>query len=287
MGVTSNKEGFVLIAVIWLAGLLASVGTSLAVKVRVDTLAAANVIHNSQAELFADGMARLIAFRLAGDAQLQKDGSPSTCQWNKETRVEYLVQDQAGLIDLNTNDIRLFEILFEKLGLPSNQAQSLSAALQDFRDVDDVGSDSRPEPEQYAKRMFGPKNGPFQAIEELHQLPGMTEQLYRSVLPFVTVHSAQPGLDPTTTPAALRKLFGEFSPGTFNAELKDRAAPPQRKIFGVDVRVTTDSGGRYRRRALVNLLRQPDQPLAILEWQNGFGWEDVKRPGDSATACFN
>ncbi len=283
----TKKDGFVLIAVIWLAGLIAAAATGLALKVRVDTLATANVIHNSQAELIADGVAKLVALRLAGEQPLRANGSPSLCRWSTAATVDIRVQDQAGLIDLNTTDAAFFEGVFKKLGAATEFAHSLSSALQDFRDLDSLNTEGLAEPQTYPGQRFGPKNAPFQAIEELAQLPDMTDQLYRAILPVVTVHAAQPGVDQFTAPDILRKMFGEITPGEFTGELKDRSGPPQGKIFGLDIRVKTNSGGRYRRYAIVSMVRQPERPFAIMAWQNRLDWNEEPPQDTSIPPCFN
>jgi general secretion pathway protein K len=289
-----RQKGFILVAVIWLAGMVAAMAAGFAIKVRIETLSAANLSANTQAELIADGMARLTAWRLATGtyAVTQKGslrGETWTCSWKPGVTVEVRVQDQAGLADLNTMPPEFFVEFFKKLGATQAQAENWSKALADFRDADDLGQDGAPEPRLYPDRDFGPKNASFQAIEELDQLPDMVDRIYRDALGFVTVYAGQPGIDPTTASPAMRKLFGQAESGDFNGLLVNYQGAPQGRAFGIDVRVTMDKSqvmARYRRKTVAVVLQQPEQPYVLLEWQRGGAWPVVPTP-PAAQPCFN
>jgi general secretion pathway protein K len=265
---TTSKQGFALIAVIWLAGMIATIGAVFAVKVRVDVLTARAMTTTQQLSGVADGLARLTAWQLATETDKAVLGNLSrVCALSGGARAQLIVQDQAGLIDLNTMPRSIFSDLFKGLGATPDQSSNMASALEDFRDADKLSAIGGNEPERYDGRAFGPKNAPFQAIEELEQVPGMTESLYRKSLPFVTVYSAQYGIDPVTAPASLRQLFGETQVNTFTGPLAAYTGPAQGKTFAVDVTVAAPHGNSFHRRAIVVILRQPDKPFAILEWQ--------------------
>jgi general secretion pathway protein K len=83
------------------------------------------------------------------------------------------------------------------------EANGLSRAITEFREQPtnpmEVGS-SAP---AYTDRPFGPKRMPFQTALELDQVAGVEPALSRLLLPFVTVHSRSPGVDPSLSPPAL------------------------------------------------------------------------------------
>lgn len=271
---SSRQSGFIIVAVIWLAGLIAALAANFAIKVRIDALSSAHALRNAQVEAIADGMARLTAWRLAaGTYKATLNGNATFCAWRTGVTVEIRVQDQAGLIDLNALPPQFFELFFKRLGAGPAAAESLARAMIDFRDADNDSQSGGSEPSLYSGFDFGPKNAPFQAIEELDQLPGMTDLVYRAVLPFVTVFAAQPGIDPTTMPEALRRLFDQPPAGPLTGELASYNGAPQGKTLGIDVRVTAANGARFGRQAMAVILRQPDKPFSFLEWQRGGDWE--------------
>ncbi len=256
------------------------------IKVRVDALTTANVNQNALSEQIADGMARLTAWKLStATSGLQKNGTVKRCAWDDSVVVDVAVQDQSGLADLNTMPPAFFEEFFRKLGAPDARAREISSAMMDYRDADSDSGTGTAEPVTYPGRNFGPKNAPFQAIEEIDQLPGMDEALYRKALPFITVQSSQPGIDPLSAPKELRMLFNESAEAAFTGLLAPYQGSSQGKTFGIDVRVTGKNGSRFRRTATAVVLQQPDKPFVFLEWQRGDEWTD----GSATTTapCIN
>ncbi len=280
----SNTSGFALIAVIWLAGMIAALATGFAVKVKLDTILARNLMQLTEAQYIADGLTRLTAWRLARDAAVNVDGTAFTCRYRSGVLARVSVQDQSGLIDLNSMPGEFFAEFFKRLGAPEGDAAKLAKALEDFRDSDDKAEDGLPEPAVYPKYNFGPKNAPFQAIEEIDQLPGMTDALYRSSLPYLTVFSNQAGIAPESAPAFLRSLFAETSRGEFKNALKNFNMPALRKAFAITVDVKMEDGAAFERRAISVSLQQPDRPFVFLEWQQGLSAsQDYQSP---TIACF-
>lgn len=275
-----------LVAALWLAGLIAAMASGFMIKVRIDALTASNVSQNALSEQIADGMVRLTAWKLAtAPAGLLKDGTLTRCAWNSDVQVDIVVQDQSGLVDLNAMPPIFFEEFFKTLGASAGQAKEISLAMIDYRDVDGETANGTAEPANYPGRDFGPKNGPFQAIEEIDQLPGMDDIMYRKVLPLVTVQSSQPGIDPLTAPRELRILFNESTESAFTGLLARYQGAPQGKTFGIDVRITNNKGSRFRRKAIAAILRQPETPFVFLEWQRGDEWP--QEPSAGLAPCIN
>jgi general secretion pathway protein K len=75
--------------------------------------------------------------------------------------------------------------LFETLGLGHEKAQSLADAIVDFRDPDNLIRLQGAEKSQYqaAGLAWGPKNGPFEDVEEVQQVFGMTHAIYDREVP--------------------------------------------------------------------------------------------------------
>ena len=283
-----TDSGFVLISVIWIAGLLAVITTAFTLSVRSHILAGGNVISGERAEHIADGMARLAAYRLATEPAAGQDasvnGAPHTCAWSEDARLSVAVQDQGGLVDLNTASPQLVSGLLTGLGMPRDQAAPLLHAIRDYRDPDSQGADGGTEPLTYDGKPFGPKNAPFSAIEELDQIPGLDDESFHKLLRLVTVQSQQPGIELATAPDELLHALG------IDRSLEEAlqySSPSPRRVFAIDVAVELKDRSRFVRHALVSLLRQPDRPFAILAWQQR-PWIDggVTEQG-ALPPCFN
>ena len=104
-----GQHGFALIAAIWMAGLIAAIAAGFAIAVRLNLLASAADMHGRQLERVADGLTRLAAFRLAAEPALvqAQDGKPAGCTWSDRLVAEVIIQDQAGLVDLNGAPLEL------------------------------------------------------------------------------------------------------------------------------------------------------------------------------------
>lgn len=278
-----SERGFALIFVLWVTALIAMVAAGLVTKVRTSALVSSNMDRSSRAEAVADGITRLLALRLSEGRNLSRDGTPGVCDYDG-TRVEYAVQDQAGLIDINTAPDFLLAELFARLGRDANSARRLAEDIFDFRDADQTARRGGSEPQRYGGAGFGPKNAPFEAVEELDQVPGMVALQQDSLADLVTVNSFEAGIDPDAAPAALRTLFEQPPSGEFNGMLAAFVSRSQKRAFGLDVRVTMDDGGRFRRRSLAYMTRDPEQPFRFLEWQRGRDWTESRQ--QAIASCF-
>jgi general secretion pathway protein K len=280
---TLGQKGYALVFVLWVSALIAVVAAGLVTRVRTNALVASNIDNGAKAEAIADGVVRLLALRLSEGRQFQRNGVPDSCDY-EGTRVEFAIQDQAGLIDLNTAPAFLLTELFARQGVSAAASRQLTDAIFDFRDPDQLAQDEGRETARYEGRTFGPKNAPFETVEELDQIPGIGEELYRRLIDLVTVNSFEAGIDPDAAPPELRRLFEQAPNGDFFGMLTGFSSRSRKQAFGIDVRVTFSSGGRFRRRAVVYLTGQIAHPFSFLEWQRGTDWKDSA--GKPAESCF-
>jgi general secretion pathway protein K len=271
---TRGQKGYALVFVLWVSALIAVVAAGLVTRVRTNALVVSNVDRSLKAGAIADGVTRLLALRLSEGREFQRDGTVNACDY-EGAQVEYSVQDQAGLVDLNTAPAFLLTEFFARLGENPEASRQLANEIIDFRDVDQISQDGGPEPVRYDGRTFGPKNAPFETNEELDQIPGIEGQRYRDVIEFVTVNSFEAGIDPDAAPQELRRLFEQEPTGDFIGMLSEFSSRSARRAYGLDVRATLANGGRFRRKAVVYMTGQPARPFSILEWRRGSDWTET------------
>ena len=280
-----DAQGFVLVAVIWMAGLLAVMATAFALTARSHSLVVRNVVWNSKAEYVADAVVRLKVFDLAtlgigNGAKL--NGETTFCQWAPDVVAGFRIQDQAGLVDLNLASPELLAAVFGALSVSSEGVRPLMNMMQDYRDPDTQGTDGGTEPSNYPTKKHGPKNAPFIMAEELGQLPLFDDALLNKALPLFTVYSQQPGFDPKFAPEQLLKLLAASG-----ASLDHFTAASPSKIFAIDALVKSKQGATFYRQAIIALILQPDRPFAILEWKHGQDAGDWVFPAVAQSSCFN
>ena len=253
-----------LLPVLLIAGLLAAIAMAFTINVRTEILSRANSVHNARAERVADGLTRLAAWRLASGASQDAAGRRGVamhCRWSEDVSASIAIQDQGGLVDLNAGPHELFVKLFDGVGVKPGRSTEIADALVDFRDAGSIANGGGEEPAAYPGQSFGPKNAPFQVVEELDQLPGLDQASYRKLLPYLTVHSLQPAPQPALAPQGLRQLL------SFPVDGQEQ--PPPGKNYGIDVIVSLKNGAIFRRKSLVTILRQPGRPYAIMAWTRG------------------
>lgn len=266
MPLRNAQEGFALVSAVLLAGIIAALVAAFIMTVRINTKAAANAQAVAALKQAADGVTRLTALALAErlarpDAQaFSAAGVPYRCRLDSETTAEIAIQDQAGLIDLNAASPALLEAALS--GIVADPAAA-AAAILDFRDADDEPFRGGAEAEAYrlAAKPYGPKNGPFQSIAELDQVPGLEGEPAAALRSFVTVYAFHDGLDTAVAPARLTaRLKG-------NTVIAPTHSP--RQFFAIDAVVSSAAGGRFHRRAVIAVTREPDRPFQFVEWTSG------------------
>jgi general secretion pathway protein K len=280
----SASRGFALVVVIWISGFLAVFAISVTVSVRSHALFVRNTTSEVLAKGIADGLVQLAALRIAyADGAPAQDGRWRICDWPGEAVAWVAVQDHSGLVDLNTASSRLMTALLEGLGLTQVQAADMAAAMRDFRDADHVSDLGQDEPLTYPGRDFGPKNAPFEAVEELDQLPRMTPALFATLRNLTTVFTRQTGFDFETAPEALLDAL-QFS-RTSVAGLSF-ASPRSSRVSSITVAVQTKDRTRFVRRAMIERTDQPQRPFVVLAWDGGV-WPLFTGQDTASTPCIS
>ena len=279
-----GNEGFILVSVIWIAGLIAIVASNFAVAVSLHVRGEANLAGSMEAEFAADGLVRLIAFRLASASAAQSrqgaptDGELVRCSLDGGRSATVAVQDQGGLLDLNRASLQALAALIGKATRSGSDPLSLAEAIADFRDSDDVrlGVTKGGPEEGLVAGGPGMKNAPFQSVDEIEQvIPADMADLH-ALKRLFTVYSHEDGIDLSAAPAELRSMIDG---GGDKLSAAIPIAPSQHKSFAIDAEVAATDGSRFRRSAIVSILREPQRPFAVLEWRQASGFA-----ADQATA---
>jgi general secretion pathway protein K len=263
-----RDEGIALIVVLWMLVLLSIIAAVLSLELHSSTGIARNMAENAAARVAADaGIQRAIldlgASTGATDARrFRTDGTVYAWRFSNGT-VQISVRDEASKIDLNTAPEALFAALFASVGVDRGKALSLADAIADFRDTDNLRHPSGAEEAEYrdAGLAWGPKNAPFQTVEELQQVLGVTPEIYQRVAPDLSVYSVTATL-PATADERLTRLLRQAG---FNAS---PLATSPKAIFSIRAEAKTANGGLFVREAVV----QPDQAQTvpwILSWRQG------------------
>ncbi|HPA01681.1 MAG TPA: type II secretion system protein GspK [Chiayiivirga sp.] len=193
--VTPRQRGVAFVVVLWLMALLTILLGAFALLTRTEGMQARWLYDTTAARYAAEaGIHQAALFLSVPDPQLRwiPDGREYQTGFD-EAQTRLRITDESGLIDLNTADISMLTELFRSSGVEEDQAAALAAAVQDWRDADDLVSPNGAEDAEYEAEGYawGSKDAPFDMVSELRQVLGMTPELMQRIEPAVTVYGGQ------------------------------------------------------------------------------------------------
>jgi general secretion pathway protein K len=200
-----HQHGIALVLVLWATTLLTVIAASFAFSMRTDTLLAQNLAAAARAQAVADaGVQRALyeIFKPISDLQRWKgDGMPH--QWEfGGAKLSIILLDVSGKIDLNSASDELLKGLLKSVGQTDEESNVLLDAIADWRDSDDLPRPKGAEVAEYkaAGLKYRPADAPFETVNELQRVLGMTPDLYASLADALTVDSHQAGINAAIAP---------------------------------------------------------------------------------------
>ena len=208
-----NTRGFALLTALWLLVALSAASLALALTARTRRLAAANYAEGIRAR--AAAQAGVEHVRALLEDRVLAEGY-SGAWWGLDSLVDTLVIGDARVtmtvrdvgLALNLNRAEESELrrLFAALRVDAGEADRLAQAIADWRDADDLHRPRGAEQADYlaAGAPTLPRNGPFQRVEELRAVRGITPRLFDEIRRYLTVRgSAQVNLNLASRPVLL------------------------------------------------------------------------------------
>ncbi len=218
-----RRRGVALVTVLWVLALLALIAASFATNTRTEINLARNQVESAKAEALAEAgvYQAIIGLMAEGGAEPWRvDGS--VYAWRFATgEIRVAIRDEGGKIDLNTGRDDLLRSLFRAIGLNLQDSDALADAILDFRDADSLRHVGGAEDSDYeaAGLEYDAKDAPFEILEELQQVYGMSREIYEQVAPSFTVYARKPAPDERV---ASRLVLRAMSGGTLEGEDEDR-----------------------------------------------------------------
>ncbi len=231
-----DRRGFALVVVLWIFIVLFALGAEFAQGMRQDATATVNFADETQSYYLATAAANLTFYRALLAHQDATLGAPKSelgegveplvqpdGEWHQVdvwgAPVWVRVSDEGGKIPINWVDDAVLIAVLNNLGVSSEEASAIADAILDWRDRDDEHRLNGAETDYYSglPRPYVAKNAPFDSLEELLLVKGVTPELFyggnddyptglRDVLTiFATRRSINVQHAP---PAVLRAFFG-------------------------------------------------------------------------------
>ncbi|MGV8803667.1 MAG: general secretion pathway protein GspK [Polaromonas sp.] len=200
-----REQGVALVLVLWVITLLTVIAGNFAFSMRSEARIAANLLQNAQAQAHADAGVQLAWFQLmkpAGSAGRWEANGAMHEFMHDGVAVKVSIQDESGKIDLNAAPEELLKGLFKSVGLDDPASTQLAAATLDWRTPGSLKRLNGAKEDDYraAGKNYAPPNAPFETIDELQRVLGMTPELYRKIAPALTIYSGQPAVNTSAAP---------------------------------------------------------------------------------------
>ncbi|WP_332821111.1 general secretion pathway protein GspK [Pseudomonas sp.] len=219
-----GASGVALVGVLWLLVLLSLIALNLSTGSRTELQLAGNARLAASARHVAEagvnwGVWSLLQTNTAG---WLADGSVRSLELDGIS-VAVALFDEQGKIDLNEADLPLLAGLFESVGLDEKAALAQAEVILDWRDEDDLLRPTGAEEEQYrVAGLLGPANQPFEKLEDLRQVLGMSEALYQQVLPALTLYSNKAEVNPMVAPREVLLALPGIRPESIESYIEER-----------------------------------------------------------------
>lgn len=294
-----DERGFILVIVLWVAGLLAVMTASLSLSVRTQVRVAANLAESAKAEALANAgitlaVMDLVAAQRSRDHERRfpvEDSAATTCSIPGDGTLRISVKDEASRIDMNSAGLPIIQALLVGLGETPEKAAQVADAIFDYRDDDDTPRANGAESAAYRTGGLGwlPKNGPMQSVDELGQVYGITPGILARIRPFVGVHSGLAGIDASMASekliAVLRTGLQGIS-GTFGSfpEFHESVALPamfvtasRQRVYDLRIEARTSEAAIFVREAVVDLGSRQAPHHVFLRWTRGLAATNLDR----------
>jgi general secretion pathway protein K len=177
-------------------------------------------------------------------------------------RVSVSARSENTKVDLNYATENLLSILFQAGGADQARATALAAAVEDWRDSDELVHLNGAERRQYEEAgiAYGPANKFFTSSDELRLVLGVGAPLYDCVRPQVTILSQRQGIEIDFAAPAIRQAAG----ATVTKNPAEQIVVPG-QAFEITARLDDAKQGVKRaERAVVRLTGNPSDPYWIL-----------------------
>jgi general secretion pathway protein K len=269
--------------VLWGVGLLTMIAVSMLSAGNVSYALSHTAFETAQDQAAAEaGVVRAVLGLLdpRPERRWRVDGAKKEFLWGDVT-MRIAIQDELGRIDLNQADQGLLTGLVRSAGLNTTDASGIVDKILDWRDANPGRRLNGAKDRDYRDAGIhqGPRNGPFQSVDELQLVMGMTKELYRRVEPALTVYSGHQFFDPqfapreallalpTMTADAVANIIAARTSQALGAGVIPTAIPLGGRAFTIRTQIPGSAGVAVNE-TVVRLTDDTRQPFWVLSWKS-------------------
>ncbi len=252
-----RDRGFALLIVLWGIVLLAMLGTGITASGRTDVQLATNIRDAAEAEAAADGAVFAAAYHLLDPVRPWRAGAGPYTIETARAHVTIWIADDAGKINPNTASPELLRSLLLVLGTESDSAGRIAAAIADWRFTGTLPRQNGAKAPQYraAGLAYGPPNTPFESLDELGIVLGVTPAVLAKIAPHLSLYNDRPVVPAAADDVVRRALRATFGPP--GPEADNRLIG----IVTIVARAETVAGSRFVRQTTFRFGTAAREPL--------------------------
>lgn len=250
----SRPHGFALVLALWVLAMLGALAMGYSSASRTEVLLTRHAVDAAHLRAAAEAGVTLAVMGLTHpDARerWRSDGTPQDARFDgMDLRVAAF--DETGRIDLNETQDEIIQAALGHAGVPGARRDEILSAMLDFRDEDHARRLTGLEDDDYRALglPYGAKDGPFEDVEELRLVPGITPEVFGRLRPLLTIHSGSARVNPAVASRAVLLSLPGAIEANVDAYLAERMAnaldptlPAPRSPFGVDERYLSHAPG--------------------------------------------
>ncbi len=293
-GIQRPSRGIALIIVLWVLVLLTIVVGTFSVLARTESMQSRFLFDTTQARYAAEAGLHRAVFELRNpdfETRWVPDGREYTMPFG-DAEVSIRITDETGKVDLNAATGELLTDLFLAHGMEPESAWQLADAIQDWREPGDVPRLYGAKDDEYRRAgyPYGPRNAPFESVDELQQVIGVSWELYRQLQHLFTVHSGRGQVNPAFAPVDVLMALPEMDRASAESFVSERemmhpSDPGQLMLpdgtpvalqaggltFSIRSRATLSSGTWSQIEATIRLgTDSQGRPFRIVRWRDNF-----------------
>jgi general secretion pathway protein K len=264
----SGERGFVLLAVLGMLALLALLGIRLVSQSRVETRVAAAWREAAVVEVAADSGVQEAAMRLL-KGEWAADAPPGLLRV-AGIQVIVRVTDEAVKINPNYASPVTLRSLIHSAGVDEASAFQITNAILEWRQPSSLSQGGEVKRASYQASGLGyaPSNRPFDNLDELELVLGMTPEIFARLQPFLTVYNVGDvrldGASPIVANAVFAARDLDATAGNIGFVNPDRVLRIRAEAAA--------AGARFIRATVVRFKARPragEAPCQFLSWETG------------------
>jgi general secretion pathway protein K len=266
-----------LLYVLWTVGLITIIAGAMQLSGTVSYKQARNAAEAARQEALAEAALNRIVLTLLDrrdGKRVRVDGVPQTLSFD-DMDIKATIRDEVGRIDINHTEAPLLAGLLRAAGERAEDAEKIADRILDWRDADSLTRLNGAEARQYrdAGASLLPRDAPFQTVEELKHVLGMTPDIFRRIEPAITIYSGRPVVDPMVSMPLIQSALQGQAPAASRQEPASSASrpvfaswPPSGRAFVISIEFKPGDMAS-RREAIIRMTGDAAKPYWLLRWR--------------------